>query len=115
MPGFSSTFSTRGNILGIRGYKFHFYVGGYSSFIADVVYMHTLSALFALNMCLKLVFDFNENYIFIINRTVHVFLLDSNLSLRVTRERSSLVKYSIKMSRKKIVSMGGHVIFSLHF
>ena len=99
MSGFSSTFSTRGNILGIRGYKFHFYVGGYSSFIADVVYMHTLSALFALNMCLKLVFDFNENYIFIINRTVHVFLLDSNVSLRVTRERSSLVKYSIKMNR----------------
>ena len=115
MPGFSSTFSTRGNILGIRGYKFHFYVGGYSSFIADVVYMHTLSALFALNMCLKLVFDFNENYIFIINRTVHVFLLDSNVSLRVTRERSSHVKYSIKMNRQKIASMGGHVIFSLHF
>ena len=99
MPGFSSTFSTRGNILGIRGYKFHFYVGGYSSFIADVVYMHTLSALFALNMCLKFVFDFNENYIFIINRTVHVFLLDSSLSLRVTREISSLVKDSINTSR----------------
>ena len=91
MPGFSSTFSTRGNIPGIRTYKFHFYVGGWSSFIARVVYMRTLSASFVL--------DFNENYIFIINRTVHVFLLDSNQSLRVTRERSSLVKYSIKISR----------------
>ena len=99
MPGFSSTFSTRGNIPGIRAYKFHFYVGGYSSFIARVVYMHTLSALFALNMCWKSVFDFRKNYIFIINRTVHVFHLDSSLSLRVTRERSSLVKYSIKISR----------------
>ena len=62
--------------------------------------MHTLSASFALNMCLKFVFDFNESYIFIINRTVHVFLLDSSLSLRVIRERSSLVKDSINTRRK---------------
>ena len=29
-------------------------------------------------MCFKFVFDFDENYIFIINRTVYVFLLASN-------------------------------------
>ena len=99
MLGFSSTFSMRGNILGIRTYKSHFYVGGWSSFIAGVVYMHTLYAFFALNMCFKFVFDFDENYIFIINRTVYVFLLDSSLSLRVPRERSSLVNDSINTSR----------------
>ena len=66
-------------------------------------------------MCFKFVFDFDENYIFIINRTVYVFLLDSSLSLRVPRERSSLVKDQSTLVDKKIVSMGGHVMFSVHF